>query len=332
MCSAQGFNARVGGEGRSDLYPHSADLMVYNVGAPGAHIRVDVKSGAEYGKSAISTLGPKARAYTSKREADCHRSHSPIKVLPFVLTAMGQMGDEAVAFINLIHRLSGGRINGGLEPTPMIPNCEHYWHKRLRAYVMVGTAAMIRAVLGCSPGEFNYPRDIPTDFVVSEVERLTEVVAVARASPDHAYSETSTVIIDDDSAGDDDDDGDGAGAEASDPDDSGEGDNMNMGVDTPHGLAQPVDQSPDTPSWDEVDEALGPDPMTSAAALAHGIPLIPTLGGGLRPAGFCCDRSDQLEGHQCLSCGAPVGPPEDWLLYDRLRLCRAPSVGVAADL
>jgi hypothetical protein len=169
-------------------------------------------------------------------------------------------------------------------------------------------------------------------FILGRSQNHLKSAEAEAVEYDRSFSETSTVIIDDDSDGNDDGDDDGAGGEASDPVDSGGEGDMDMRVDTPHGLGQLVGQSHDASSRDGAEEALGPDPMTCAAALAHGIPLIPTPGGGLRPAGYCCDRTTQLEGDQCMGCGAPVGPPEDWLLYGRLRQCQAPTGGVVTDL
>jgi hypothetical protein len=105
---------------------------------------------------------------------------------------------------------------------------------------------------------------------------------------------------------------------------------MDMRVDSPHDPVQSGSQSPHASSRDGVEDELAPEPMTCAAAQAHGIPLLPTLAGGMRPAGYCCDRATQLEGSQCQGCGAPVGPPEGWLLYGRQRQLPAPTGGVEA--
>jgi hypothetical protein len=196
MCKSQGFSARAGREGRPDVYAHSADVLCFNMGAPGQHVRIDVKSGSEFGMSALVANGPGRGRYTASREAACHLEHAPHRVVPFVLTSSGQIGVEAEQFIKEVHTLYGGKIAGGIEPTNTIPNCDAYWHKRFRTFVVTGFAQILRACTGDVR-----PDSVPSvylgqDFVQSEVQRLTQVIALARNMPDPSDAETHFLLID----------------------------------------------------------------------------------------------------------------------------------------
>ena len=206
MCTLQGHTARAGGEGGALGQPHSADLQIFNFDGPGRHVRVDVKTGWECGVQALRTNGPAAREYTAHREATCHLEHAPFDVVPFVITATGQIGAEAEALIHKVHKLSGGRIAGGIDPTASVPNAEFYWHRRIRVFLLLGMCGIIRTVTGV-PVPVQGLHDVDDDFVPAEVARLSALVDRVR-SERREPSEASTVLAEDSEPGEDSDEED----------------------------------------------------------------------------------------------------------------------------
>ncbi len=127
--------------------------MIYHFHGPGRHARIDVKCGSEFSRSALARAGPRARSFSSIREADTVAQHDPEPVIPFVVTMTGQMGRQAERLIQNLHSLSGGQIGGGVEATWALPNAATYWHRRIRAFNLAGFAGLLRAVVGVSRSE-----------------------------------------------------------------------------------------------------------------------------------------------------------------------------------
>ena len=159
------------------------------------------KTGLEFGVTALVRDGPRAGAFTAHKERECHAMHDPSPVVPFVVTAAGQMGAEAIDFVREVHERSGGRIGGGVDPTWTQPGSERYWHRRVRVTVVVGFAAILRAILGsdgdwaCAP---ELALDQPESFLVRETARLAALVT-ARAVECGLFGPEGTVIVDSDS-------------------------------------------------------------------------------------------------------------------------------------
>jgi hypothetical protein len=187
MAIAQGHSAQLGKEGMSGdpAYPHSADVIIHHLYGPGQHCRVDVKTGAAWGVSALNQCGPRARregSFTQRRETKTVLEHDPQRVIPFVATMGGELGAKAETLITEICSLSGGQIGGGVEPCWSTPNASKYWHRRIRVFLMAGTAALLREVAGLQGS------DTSSSYVVSHVileleeKRLTELVAAGRGA------------------------------------------------------------------------------------------------------------------------------------------------------
>ena len=132
-------------------YPHSADISVVNFLGPGDNLRIDVKTGAEYGACNLRANGVAARAWTNSRESSTTLQHAPVYVLPFVVSSAGQLGYRAESFIKEVHTLAGGQIGGDVTPTHTVPSCTKYWHRRLRVYALTGAFNMLCVVLGLAP-------------------------------------------------------------------------------------------------------------------------------------------------------------------------------------
>ena len=130
--------------------PHSADLVIRRLGGMYEDVRVDVKTCAEFGVSNLRTYGSAARALTSGREGSCVVQHDPVAVIPFVVTVAGQLGLEAERLIARVCGLSAGQ-QAGFDPSWTVPSLGKYWHRRLRCAAWAGTAALIRAAVGCDP-------------------------------------------------------------------------------------------------------------------------------------------------------------------------------------
>jgi hypothetical protein len=225
--------------------------------------------------------GPGRRAYTAKREAACHLEHAPHDVVPFVITSSGQLGQEAEDFVRKVHHLSGGKLAGGLEPSATIPNCELYWHRRLRLYTVAGFASMMRAVTGDIQADVQPGGELSVDFVSAEVERLTALIAAA-----HAVN--PPVVLD-----------------------SSEDDGMNVSS-----SSEAEDEGYDTGMDGDSFEAS--EPMSLSVAEAAGIPILVDFSGARHPAGWCCEGYVQRVGSGCIGCGGPVGPSDAWLRLGRV--------------
>jgi hypothetical protein len=308
MCNAQGFAARAGGEGRPDRYAHSADVNVSNVGGPGQHVRVDVKCGYEMGNTALAKYGPRTRKYTAAREAKCHEDHAPHAVVAFVITATGQIGEEAEGFIRLVHTLSGGKIAGGIEPTSTIPNCEHYWHRRFRAYVIVGVASILRIITGGGAAEFEAALDRPADFLDRENARLSALVNVLRYVGEYPQPDPEPVSDSDYDSGNDDRVGESLFG-GPDPEDEIESevyvsDSSDSEISGPDSGESPMCR---------LCEQIAPACLggISGVCITEGRPTVLNFFGIRRIAGWCCEGYVQAEGSQCIGCGAEVGPPMD---------------------
>jgi hypothetical protein len=226
----------------------------------------------------------------------------------FVITATGQIGEEAEGFIRLVHTLSGGKIAGGIEPTSTIPNCEHYWHRRFRAYVIVGVASILRIITGGGAAEFEAALDRPADFLDRENARLSALVQGQRHAGEYLQPDLEPVSDSDYDSGNDDRVGESLFG-GPDPEDEIESEVYVSDYCESEISGPGSDESPVCVLCEQAAPAcLGGG---SGVCITEGRPIVLNFRGLRRIAGWCCEGYLQAEGSQCPGCGDMVGPPMD---------------------
>ena len=168
MFQAHGYAVRLGGETQGSV-PHSADVTVLHYRGPGRHLRIEVKTGAEFGSSNLQVHG--ASGYCVARERQAHRQHAPLPVRPVVVTAAGGMGPSGAALIRELGRRHAATAFPGSGFSWTVPSHGKYWHRYLRSQALAGWAAALRMTLGVEPVE---PLDVSVPRQQAELDTELE--------------------------------------------------------------------------------------------------------------------------------------------------------------
>ena len=145
MYNAHGFVAVLGTEHR-DQVSHTADVVVSDYHGPGRDLRLEVRTGCEFGATNLSQYGP-AGFWTGK-EAEARDDHSPHPVLPFVVSAAGGLGPSAAAAIRELGRRCPHTVMPSAGFSWTVPGHGKYWHRYIRGMALAGWARALRASFG----------------------------------------------------------------------------------------------------------------------------------------------------------------------------------------
>ena len=91
--SGEGGSARAG-------HPHSADARLLNWFGPACHLRVEVKTGAEFGVTALDSSGPACGRFVSSLDALARAQHAPSPVAAFSISALGCLSQSALSLLS----------------------------------------------------------------------------------------------------------------------------------------------------------------------------------------------------------------------------------------
>ena len=128
-------------------HEHSADVTVVDWFARGVHLRIDVKSGVEFGQTNQHTAD-----WSKACEARTRRQHGRSPVLPFVVGVAGGLGRAAARFIKQLGKCPGATLPAGDELTWTVPSHSKYWHRVFRSLAWHGFWACVADVLGKDVG------------------------------------------------------------------------------------------------------------------------------------------------------------------------------------
>ena len=126
---------------------HSADLTVLHYYSPGEHLRIDVKSSCDFNKSNRKRC---LALHLTQKERNCRIQHLGSRVLPFVVTASGAMGPEAIKLLSALtsRGVGSSEVQREMELSWLVPSHGKYWHRRFRGIVLAGWADVVRACAG----------------------------------------------------------------------------------------------------------------------------------------------------------------------------------------
>ena len=176
MFSIHGHTAVLGDVG-SGPFPHSADVTVLHWFGVGDHLRLDVKSVAEFGATNRSV--PELLA---ARETKTRREHSPCSVTPFVVGVAGSLGLSALGVVARLVGSSGARRLDGCEPLWTVPSVSKFWHRVIRVQALSGWYSVLQAVVG-SPGPSASPSEAPLATSAEEMRLLGLLSASSDGCP-----------------------------------------------------------------------------------------------------------------------------------------------------
>ena len=167
MFRLHGFSARsvVPDECTHPVPPHSCDVIVYNYYRSGSHLRIDVKTGVEFGASNRSRS-----LWAESRERDTVRQHGSTPVLPFVLGVAGSVGPRAASLLRSLGRRPLAPLRGDDSLTWTVPSHGKYWFRVFRKLMLEGWYNILHEVAGMAPPQLA-ERPIPSlDEVLSVID------------------------------------------------------------------------------------------------------------------------------------------------------------------
>ena len=146
---AHGVRGVVGERGfERSGHPHSADARFQHWFGPNSPLRVEVKTGAEFGASALSGSGPVAGRFVRSLDALARTQHAPSNVAPFSVTAFGCLSPSALWLLKELESRSPDALPRGVSLGWTVPTHQAAWRRRFRMIALSGLCTSIRALFG----------------------------------------------------------------------------------------------------------------------------------------------------------------------------------------
>ena len=111
-------------------------------------MRVEVKTGAEFGASALSGSGPVAGRFVRSLDALARTQHAPSNVAPFSVTAFGCLSPPALWLLKELESRSPDALPCGVSLGWTVPTHQAAWRRRFRMIALSGLCTSIRALSG----------------------------------------------------------------------------------------------------------------------------------------------------------------------------------------
>ena len=144
-------------------HPHSADVRLLHWSGPACHLRVEVKTGAEFGVSALSSFGPACGRFVGSLDALARAQHAPSPVAAFSIDALGCPSPSALAFLGELEARSPFALPRFASLGWTVPTHAAAWQRRFRMIALTGLCTAIRSLFG-GPGSALSPEpDCTTD-------------------------------------------------------------------------------------------------------------------------------------------------------------------------
>ena len=146
---AHGVRA-VHGEGGSARagHSHSADARLLNSFGHAFHLRVAVKTGSEFGVSALGSAGPACGRFISSLDALARAQHAPRSVAAFSISALGCLSSSALAFLSKLEARSPLALPCSASLGWIVPSHSVAWQRRLRMVALSGLCTAVGSLFG----------------------------------------------------------------------------------------------------------------------------------------------------------------------------------------
>ena len=139
--SGEGGSARAG-------HPHSADARLLNWFGPACHLRVEVKTGAEFGVTALDSSGPACGRFVSSLDALARAQHAPSSVAAFSISALGCLSQSALSLLSELEARSPLALPRSASLGWTVPSHSVAWQRRFRMVALCGLCTSIRSLFG----------------------------------------------------------------------------------------------------------------------------------------------------------------------------------------
>ena len=138
---------------------------MYDYYRSGSHLRIDVKTGVEFGASNRSRS-----LWAESRERDAVRQHGSSPVLPFVLGVAGSVGPRTASLLRSLGRRPLAPLRGDDSLAWTVPSHSKYWFRVFRKIMLEGWYHVLHEVAGMSPPQLAERPTPSMDDVLSVID------------------------------------------------------------------------------------------------------------------------------------------------------------------
>lgn len=178
--SGEGGSARAG-------HPHSADARLLNWFGPAHHLRVEVKTGAEFGVTALDSSGPACGRFVSSLDALARAQHAPSSVVAFSISALGCLSQSALSLLSELEARSPLALPRSASLGWTVPSHSVAWQRRFRMVALCGLCTSIRSLFGGPDSALSHEPDCSPDALAMHRHSLRPDLYPPLVEPDSDY-------------------------------------------------------------------------------------------------------------------------------------------------